>query len=103
MKPPNNTQDNKALADSKLAADGMMLAATQFLEEMRLGTSSSTNLGYNLCSNKLVDQEIHIITKTVRNAVAKDITDGVNNIFSGNWQGVVQLAVRELVGFLSGQ
>ncbi|KAL3675725.1 hypothetical protein R1sor_025673 [Riccia sorocarpa] len=100
---PNPPSDNKAKAIADLAMDGLTLAASDFLSQVRLGTAGLNNLGYKLTDQKLTNQEIQIMVKTQDNVEPDDINAAIDSCFSGDWKGVTKFAAKEIIQFLGGQ
>ena len=94
---------NEAGQTAKLLVDGMELEADHFFQSMRLGDASNYSLGYKICDGKLTDQEFKIHVQSVFNGTSDNIKTAVKGIFSGDWEGVTEIAVDEILPFLSGE
>lgn len=99
---PNPPSTNEAKADADLAMQGMEASAENFLQTVRLGTSTLYNLGYELTDQKMTNQEVHMVVQTTANSPRDDIEEGINAIFSGDWKTVTKIAADSLASFFGG-
>ena len=100
---PSDPAGNEALQTSKMLVAGMETEAEHFFQSMRLGDASIYSLGYKICDGKLTDQEFKIHVQTDFAQTTDKIKAGVKSIFSGDWEAVTELAVDEILPFLSGE
>jgi len=99
---PADPDNNEALQTSKMLVAGMETEAEHFFQSMRLGDASIYSLGYKICDGKLTDQEFKIHVQTQFNQTSDDIKNAAKSIFSGDWEAVTELAIDEILPFLSG-
>lgn len=100
---PNPPADNEAKADNDLAMKGLEDTAERFLQDNRLGVSSGETLGYPLVDDKLIAQELKLLTQTENNVPSSSIEQTIDGIFSGDWKSVVVNIAQQLAQFFSGE
>lgn len=98
---PNPPEENEAKATADQVFGLLQESANNFFLSVRLGEPSGNTLGYPLTDMRLFAQEHHIVVQTDSNVTPENIRKAINDIFSGNWKGVVEDVVPTVLTFLS--
>lgn len=99
---PDPADDNEAKATADQVFKLMDDSANNFFSSVRLAEPTDLTLGYPLTDMRLIAQEQHILVQSETNVTSDLIKNTINDIFSGNWQGVVEDVVPTVLNFLTG-